>query len=153
MQGGASSMKLHELSPAPGSVKKAYRKGRGAGSGNGKTAGKGHKGQNARSGGGVRPGFEGGQMPLQRRIPKRGFHNIFATHYATVNVDALNKFEDGAVVDEKAIVEAGLVKKTLDGIKILGNGELTKKLTVNVKAYSSSAKAKIEQAGGKAEVI
>lgn len=146
-------MKLHELSPAPGSVKKAYRKGRGPGSGNGKTAGKGHKGQNARSGGGVRPGFEGGQMPLQRRLPKRGFNNIFATVYATVNVSDLNKFEDGAVVDEKAIVEAGLLKKTLDGVKILGNGTLNKKLTVNVKAYSESAKQKIEQAGGKAEVI
>ncbi len=146
-------MKLHELSPAPGSAKKSFRVGRGAGSGNGKTAGKGHKGQNARSGGGVRPGFEGGQMPLHRRIPKRGFNNIFAVRYATINVEALNKFEDGAVVDEKAIVAAGLLKKTLDGVKILGNGELTKKLTVNVKAYSESAKNKIEQAGGKAEVI
>lgn len=147
-------MKLHELSPAPGAVKKAYRKGRGAGSGNGKTAGKGHKGQNARSGGGVRPGFEGGQMPLQRRLPKRGFNNIFATRYATVNVGDLNdRFEDGAVVDEKALLEKGLLKKTLDGVKILGNGELNKKLSVNVKAYSESAKQKIEQAGGKAEVI
>lgn len=146
-------MKLHELSPAPGSTKKAYRKGRGAGSGNGKTAGKGHKGQNARSGGGVRPGFEGGQMPLTRRLPKRGFNNIFATQYAAINVSALNVFEDGAVVDEKAIVEAGLVKKTLDGIKILGSGELTKKLTVNVKAFSAAAKQKIEAAGGKAEVM
>ena len=146
-------MKLHELSPAAGSTKKAFRKGRGAGSGNGKTAGKGHKGQNARSGGGVRPGFEGGQMPLQRRVPKRGFNNIFATRYATINVADLNKFEDGAVVDAKAIIEAGLLKKALDGVKILGKGELTKKLTVNVKAYSESAKQKIEQAGGKAEVI
>jgi len=146
-------MKLHELSPVPGSNKKAYRKGRGAGSGNGKTAGKGHKGQNARSGGGVRPGFEGGQMPLQRRVPKRGFNNIFATKYATINVSDLNRFEDGAVVDTKAIVDAGLLKKTLDGVKILGNGEITKKLTVTVKAYSESAKQKIEQAGGKAEVI
>ena len=146
-------MKLHELSPAPGSSKKAFRKGRGAGSGNGKTAGKGHKGQNARSGGGVRPGFEGGQMPLTRRLPKRGFTNIFATRYAAINVSDLNVFEDGAVVDEKAIVEAGLVKKTLDGIKILGNGELTKKLTVNAKAFSASAKQKIEAAGGKAEVM
>jgi len=146
-------MKLHELSPAAGSTKKAFRKGRGAGSGNGKTAGKGHKGQNARSGGGVRPGFEGGQMPLQRRVPKRGFNNIFATRYATINVSDLNKFEDGAVVDAKAIIEAGLLKKALDGVKILGKGELTKKLTVNVKAYSESAKQKIEQAGGKAEVI
>ena len=119
-------MKLHELSPAPGSVKDVKRKGRGAGSGNGKTAGKGHKGQNARSGGGVRPGFEGGQMPLQRRIPKRGFNNIFAKKYAAINVSALERFEDGATVDEKAIIEAGILKKPLDGIKILGNGELTK---------------------------
>ena len=146
-------MKLHELSPAPGSNKKAFRVGRGAGSGNGKTAGKGHKGQNARSGGGVRPGFEGGQMPLMRRIPKRGFVNIFATKYAIVNVGDLNRFEDGAVVDEKALVEGGMIKKTLDGIKVLGNGELTKKLTVNVAAFSKSAKQKIEEAGGKAEVI
>ncbi|MDR2931839.1 MAG: 50S ribosomal protein L15 [Oscillospiraceae bacterium] len=146
-------MNLHELSPAPGSNKSSFRKGRGHGSGNGKTAGKGHKGQQARSGGGVRPGFEGGQMPLQRRIPKRGFNNIFATVYATVNVSDLNKFEDGAVVDTEAIVKAGLLKKTLDGVKILGNGELTKKLTVNVKAFSESARQKIEQAGGKAEVI
>ena len=138
-------MKLHELSPAPGSVKKAFRKGRGSGSGNGKTAGKGHKGQNARSGGGVRPGFEGGQMPLTRRLPKRGFNNIFATKYAAINVSDLNVFEDGAVVDEAAIVAAGLVKKTLDGIK--------KKLTVNAKAFSASAKQKIEAAGGKAEVM
>lgn len=146
-------MKLHELSPVPGSKTKAFRKGRGAGSGNGKTAGKGHKGQNARSGGGVRPGFEGGQMPLQRRIPKRGFNNIFATTYATVNVSDLNRFEDGAVVDQQALIEAGLIKKPLDGIKVLGKGELSKKLTVNVKAYSASAKQKIEAAGGKAEVI
>ncbi|MEM1485175.1 50S ribosomal protein L15 [Oscillospiraceae bacterium PP1C4] len=145
-------MKLHELSPAPGSNKDCYRKGRGHGSGNGKTAGKGHKGQNARSGGGVRPGFEGGQMPLQRRVPKRGFVNLFATKYATINVSELEKFEDGAVVDAQAIVEAGLVKKTLDGIKVLGNGELTKKLTVNCAAFSASAKEKIEKAGGKAEV-
>ena len=146
-------MKLHELSPAPGSTKKAFRKGRGAGSGNGKTAGKGHKCQNARSGGGVRPGFEGGQMPLTRRLPKRGFTNIFATKYATINVGDLNRFEDGAVVDEAAIVAAGLVKKTMDGIKVLGNGELEKKLTVNAKAFSASAKQKIEAAGGKAEVM
>ena len=145
-------MKLHELSPAPGSVKDVKRKGRGAGSGNGKTAGKGHKGQNARSGGGVRPGFEGGQMPLQRRIPKRGFNNIFAKKYAAINVSALGRFEDGATVDEKAIIEAGILKKPLDGIKILGNGELTKKLTVSVAAFSASAKQKIEAAGGKAEV-
>ena len=145
-------MKLHELSPAPGSVKDVKRKGRGAGSGNGKTAGKGHKGQNARSGGGVRPGFEGGQMPLQRRIPKRGFNNIFAKKYEAINVSALERFEDGATVDEKAIIEAGILKKPLDGIKILGNGELTKKLTVSVAAFSASAKQKIEAAGGKAEV-
>lgn len=146
-------MNLHELSPVPGSRTKSYRKGRGAGSGNGKTAGKGHKGQNARSGGGVRPGFEGGQMPLQRRLPKRGFTNIFATEYATVNVSDLNRFEDGTAVDEKVLVEAGLLKKTLDGVKILGNGELTKKLSVSVKAFSESARKKIEAAGGKAEVI
>lgn len=146
-------MKLHELSPAPGSVKKSFRKGRGHGSGNGKTAGKGHKGQNARSGGGVRPGFEGGQMPLARRVPKRGFNNIFATKYATINVSDLNKFEDGATVDANAIVEAGLIKKTFDGVKVLGRGEISKKLTVNVSAFSEGAKKKIEEAGGKAEVI
>ena len=145
-------MKLHELSPAPGSNTDVFRKGRGHGSGNGKTAGKGHKGQNARSGGGVRPGFEGGQMPLARRVPKRGFNNIFATKYATINVSDLNCFEDGAVVDTNAILAAGLLKKTLDGVKILGNGELTKKLTVNAAAFSASAKQKIEEAGGKAEV-
>ena len=146
-------MKLHELSPAPGSVKAGYRVGRGAGSGNGKTAGKGHKGQNARAGGGVRPGFEGGQMPLQRRIPKRGFVNIFATKYATINVADLSRFEDGAVVDAEAIKAAGLLKNTLDGVKVLGRGELTKKLTVNVAAFSEGAKSKIEAAGGKAEVV
>ena len=146
-------MKLNELTPAPGSAKKAFRKGRGAGSGNGKTAGKGHKGQNARSGGGVRPGFEGGQMPLQRRIPKRGFVNIFATKYATINVDALNVFEDGAVVDTAALIETGILKKECDGVKILSNGTLTKKLTVKANGFSAAAKAKIEAAGGKAEVI
>lgn len=146
-------MKLHELSPAPGSVKEGFRVGRGPGSGNGKTAGKGHKGQNARSGGGVRPGFEGGQMPLQRRLPKRGFVNIFGTKYATINVEDLNRFENGAVVDAKAIVEAGLLKKTLDGVKVLGRGEITKKLTVKVAAFSEGAKSKIEAAGGKAEVV
>ena len=146
-------MKLFELSPAEGSRRDAYRKGRGAASGNGKTAGKGHKGQKARSGGGVRPGFEGGQMPLARRVPKRGFNNIFATKYVGINVDALNRFEDGAVVDEAAIVAAGLVKKTLDGIKILGRGELTKNLTVKVTAFSAAAKEKIEKAGGKAEEV
>lgn len=146
-------MKLYELSPAEGSVKKSYRKGRGPGSGNGKTAGKGHKGQNARSGGGVRPGFEGGQMPMTRRIPKRGFNNIFATKYATVNVADLDRFVDGTVVDAELLVASGLVKKTLDGIKVLGNGELSKNLTVKAAAFSASAKEKIEKAGGKAEVM
>ena len=146
-------MKLHELSPAPGSVREVKRIGRGHGSGQGKTAGKGHKGQKARAGRGMRPGFEGGQMPLQRRIPKRGFVNIFATNYAIVNIAALNKFEDGAVVDTKALQDAGIIKNAKDGVKVLGNGELTKKLTVQVAAYSESAKAKIEAAGGKAEVI
>ena len=147
-------MKLHELSPAPGSSKAAFRKGRGHGSGNGKTAGKGHKGQWARSGGGVRPGFEGGQMPLQRRIPKRGFTNYpFRTEYAALNVSALNMFEDGATVTAETIMAAGLIKQPLDGIKILGNGELTKKLTVQVAAFSETAKQKIESVGGKAEVV
>ena len=146
-------MKLHELSPVPGSNKKSFRVGRGPGSGNGKTSGRGHKGLKARSGGHVRPGFEGGQMPFHMRSPKRGFNNIFATKYAYVNVGDLNRFEDGAVVDAAAIVEAGLVKKTLDGIKVLGKGDLTKKLTINAAAFSASAKQKIEEAGGKAEVI
>ncbi|MBS7176780.1 50S ribosomal protein L15 [Massiliimalia timonensis] len=147
-------MKLHELSPAAGSVKDVKRIGRGHGSGNGKTAGKGHKGQKARSGGGVRPGFEGGQMPLQRRIPKRGFNNIFAKQYVIVNVSDLEaKFEDGAVIDSKAIVEAGLTKKVLDGIKVLGNGEVTKSFTVKAAAFSKSAVEKIEKAGGKTEVM
>ncbi|MCL2857747.1 MAG: 50S ribosomal protein L15 [Oscillospiraceae bacterium] len=147
-------MKLHELAPAPGSVRKAFRKGRGPASGNGKTAGRGHKGQNSRSGGGVRPGFEGGQMPLQRRLPKRGFNNYnFATHYVTVNLDDLNRFEDGATVDAASLKEIGLIKKTLDGIKVLGRGEVTKKLTVKVNAFSQTAKQKIESSGGKAEVI
>ena len=145
-------MKLHELSPAPGSAKKAFRKGRGAGSGNGKTAGYGHKGQLARSGH-VRPGFEGGQMPLKRRVPKRGFNNIFASKFTAINVSDLNRFEDGAVVDTKALLDAGVIKKANDGVKILGRGELTKKLTVNVAAFSEGAKKKIEEAGGKAEVI
>jgi large subunit ribosomal protein L15 len=145
-------MKLHELAPAPGSAQESFRKGRGAGSGNGKTSGKGHKGQKARSGGGVRPGFEGGQMPLQRRIPKRGFNNIFASEIVAINIDALNRFEDGAVVDAEAISKAGIVKNTRDGIKILGRGELTKKLTVVAAAFSATAKEKIEAAGGKAEV-
>ena len=146
-------MKLNELSPAAGSVKEAYRKGRGHGSGNGKTAGRGHKGQKARSGGGVRIGFEGGQMPLARRIPKRGFHNIFAKPLESVNVSALEKFEDGAVVDAKALLDAGVLSKCTYGVKILGNGEITKKLTVKASAFSESAKAKIEAAGGKAEVV
>ena len=146
-------MKLNELSPATGSVREAYRKGRGAGSGNGKTAGRGHKGQKARSGGGTRIGFEGGQMPLARRIPKRGFHNIFAKPLESVNVSALEKFEDGAVVDAKALLDAGILSKCTYGVKILGNGEITKKLTVKASAFSKSAKAKIEAAGGKAEVV
>lgn len=145
-------MKLHELSPASGSQKAAKRVGRGAGSGTGKTAGKGHKGQNARSGGGVRPGFEGGQMPLQRRIPKRGFNNIFATRYATVNVSQLNRFRKGSKVDAAALKKAGLIKKEYDGVKVLGNGELTKSLTVIAAKFSASAKEKIEEVGGKAEV-
>ena len=146
-------MKLHELSPVPGSNQKAYRKGRGNGSGNGKTAGRGQKGQWARSGGGVRVGFEGGQMPLQRRLPKRGFNNIFATEYAIVKVSDLEKFEAGSVVDAKALLEKGIIRKTLDGVKGLGNGTLTKELTVKLNAYSASAKEKIEKAGGKAEVM
>jgi large subunit ribosomal protein L15 len=146
-------MKLQDLKPAEGSTQAAFRKGRGEGSGNGKTAGRGQKGQWARSGGGVRPGFEGGQMPLARRLPKRGFHNIFGTENAVVNVSDLNKFEDGAVVTVADLVAAGLVKKTLDGVKVLGSGELTKKLTVQAAAFSASAKEKIEAAGGKAEVI
>ena len=146
-------MKLHELAPAEGSVREVKRIGRGHGSGQGKTAGKGHKGQKARSGHGMRPGFEGGQMPLQRRVPKRGFNNIFATKYAIVNLAALNCFEDGTVVDVEAMKNAGLVKKTYDGVKILGNGNLAKKLTVKAAAFSESAKSKIEAAGGTAEVI
>lgn len=145
-------MKLHELAPAPGANTESYRRGRGHGSGNGKTAGKGHKGQKARSGGSIRPGFEGGQMPLQRQIPKRGFKNIFATQYAIVNVGDLEIFENGTVVNEQSLVEAGLLKKTLDGVKVLGKGELTKQLTVEVAAFSESAKQKIEEVGGKAEV-
>ena len=147
-------MKLHELSPAAGSKKEVKRIGRGAGSGQGKTAGKGHKGQKARAGRGMRPGFEGGQMPLQRRVPKRGFVNIFGKEFSIVNVSALDQsFEDGAVVDIDALIEKGLVKKVLDGVKILGNGEISKKLTVQVNANSEAAKQKIEAAGGKAEVI
>ena len=146
-------MKLHELSPAPGSVRDVKRIGRGHGSGRGKTAGKGHKGQKARAGRGMQWGFEGGQWPLQRRLPTRGFVNNFATRYTAVNVAALNAFEDGATVDTEALKKAGLVKKIGDGIKVLGNGTLEKKLTVKAAAFSESAKAKIEAAGGKAEVI
>lgn len=147
-------MKLHELQPAVGSVKEVKRIGRGHGSGQGKTAGKGHKGQKARSGGSIRPGFEGGQMPLQRRMPKRGFNNIFAKEYATVNVSDLEaRFESGAVVDAEALISAGAIKKALDGVKILGNGEITKNITVKAAKFSVAAKEKIEKAGGKAEVI
>ena len=146
-------MKLNELSPAQGSTKAAWRKGRGPGSGNGKTTGKGHKGQNARSGGGVRPGFEGGQLPLYRKLPKRGFKNRFAVNYSIVNVAALNKFEDGAVVDLEALLAAKIVRKPLDGLKVLGNGDLTKKLTVKATVFSATAKEKIEAAGGKTEEV
>ena len=146
-------MKLHELSPAEGSVRESYRKGRGPGSGNGKTAGKGHKGQNARSGGGVRPGFEGGQLPLYRKLPKRGFHNKFGKAYAIINVEDLERFEDGAVVDAALLQEVGLVSRIDDGVKVLGNGELTKKLTVKAAVFSNTAKEKIEAVGGKTEVI
>ncbi|MCI7241772.1 MAG: 50S ribosomal protein L15 [Bacilli bacterium] len=147
-------MKLHELSPNPGSVSSRKRVGRGPGSGLGKTSGKGHKGQNARSGGGVRVGFEGGQLPLFRRLSKRGFNNFeFRTVYATVNVSDLNRFEDGTTVTPELLIETGLVKKELDGIKVLGNGELTKKLVVKANKFSGSAKEKIENNGGKAEVI
>lgn len=147
-------MKLHELAPAA-PTKKAWRKGRGPGSGNGKTGGRGHKGQQARSGGGVRIGFEGGQMPAYRRLPKRGFNNArFATEYAIVNLSVLDKaFEDGAVVDLVALVEANIISKPLDGLKVLGNGNLTKKLTVKAQKISEAAKAKIEAAGGTVEVI
>ena len=147
-------MKLHELSPAEGSVKAGFRKGRGAGSGNGKTAGKGHKGQNARSGGGVRPGFEGGQLPLYRKLPKRGFNNArFGNAYAVVNVKSLNKFNDGDVVDAAALLSAGIINNLFDGVKVLGEGELTKKLTVKAAVFSASAKEKIEAVGGKTEVV
>ena len=147
-------MKLHELSPAEGSVKEKFRKGRGAGSGNGKTAGKGHKGQNARSGGGVRPGFEGGQLPLYRKLPKRGFNNYrFGKQYVIVNVQSLNVFEDGEVIDCATLLAAGVIAKSCDGVKILGEGELTKKLTVKAAVFSASAKEKIEAVGGKTEVV
>ena len=146
-------MKLNELCPAPGSRKNAFRVGRGLGSGNGKTSGRGQKGQKSRSGGGVRTGFEGGQMPLYRRLPKRGFKNIFANVYAEVNVETLNRFEDGATVDAVALIEAGVLKNVRDGVRILGNGELTKKLTVVANGFTKSAEEKITAAGGKVEVI
>ena len=146
-------MKLFELKPGEGSTKDTKRKGRGHGSGNGKTAGRGHKGQKARSGGGVRIGFEGGQMPLYRRLPKRGFTNIFAKKYVSVNVEVLDKFNDGDEVTAEALLEKGIISKTLDGVKILGRGEVTKKVTVKVAKISESAKEKIEKAGGKAEVM
>ena len=146
-------MKIHELAPVAGSTFVGKRKGRGAGSGNGKTAGRGHKGQHARSGGGVRPGFEGGQMPLSRRVPKRGFNNIFAKPLTAINLNVLNKFEDGAVVDAAALIEAGVINACPYGLKVLANGTVTKKVTVKAAAFSESAKEKIEQAGGKAEVV
>ena len=146
-------MKLHELSPAPGSRKTRIRRGRGLGSGLGKTAGRGQKGQNSRSGGGVRTGFEGGQMPLYRRLPKRGFKNIFAKEYAEVNVSSLNRFDDGAVVDPVALIEERILKNVRDGVRILGNGELTKKLTVKANGFTKTAENKIKAAGGEVEVI
>ena len=146
-------MKLHELHPAEGSTSAKKRLGRGSGSGLGKTSGKGHKGAKARSGGGKRPGFEGGQMPLYRRVPKRGFTNVFGTEYAEVNVERLEVFENGATVNAAALLEKKIIRKELDGVKILGGGELTKKLTVKAAKFSGSAKEKIEAAGGKAEVI
>ena len=146
-------MKLYELSPAEGSTKGNFRKGRGAGSGNGKTAGKGHKGQNARSGGGVRPGFEGGQIPLYRRLPKRGFNNVFAKHYAIVNVSDLEVFENDSVITTEVLLEKRIIRKALDGVKILGRGELTKKVTVQAAIFSAGAKEKIESVGGKCEVV
>ncbi len=146
-------MKLHELAPAPGSKKVRTRVGRGLGSGLGKTSGKGHKGQNSRSGGGVRSGFEGGQMPLYRRLPKRGFYNKFGKEFAEVNVETLNRFEDGATVDPVALIEAGILKNVCDGVRILGNGELTKSLTVIANGFTKSAEEKIKAAGGKVEVV
>lgn len=146
-------MDLHELVPARGSVKEGKRKGRGAGTGNGKTAGRGHKGQKARSGGGVRAGFEGGQMPLARRVPKRGFNNIFSKKYEEINVSALNVFEDGATIGTEELLGRRVISKCRDGVKVLGNGEITRKLTVRAAAFSETAKNKIEAAGGKAEVV
>ena len=146
-------MELHQLSPVPGSTQVGKRKGRGHGSGNGKTGGRGHKGQKARSGGKVRTGFEGGQMPLVRRVPKRGFINVFAKPLTAINLAALNRFEDGAVVDAAALIEMGVISECPNGLKVLSNGTLTKKITVKAAAFSESAKEKIEQAGGKAEVV
>ena len=146
-------MKLHELAPVAGSTFVGKRKGRGVGTGNGKTGGRGHKGQKARSGGKVRVGFEGGQMPLVRRIPKRGFNNVFAKPLTAINLTVLNRFEDGAVVDAAALIEKGIIDACPYGLKVLANGTLTKKITVKAAAFSESAKEKIEQAGGKAEVI
>ena len=147
-------MKLHELSPQEGSVQEKFRKGRGPGSGNGKTAGKGHKGQNARSGGGVRPGFEGGQLPLYRKLPKRGFNNYrFGKKYAVINVQSLNKFNDGDVVDCEALLALRIINNVFDGVKVLGEGDLTKKLTVKATVFSANAKEKIEAVGGKTEVV
>ena len=146
-------MKLHELAPVPGSTQVGKRKGRGVGTGNGKTGGRGHKGQKARSGGKIRAGFEGGQMPLVRRIPKRGFNNIYAKPLTAINLASLNRFEDGAIVDAAALIEAGVISSCPYGLKVLSNGTLTKKVTVKAAAFSASAKEKIEQAGGKAEVV
>ena len=146
-------MKLHELAPVAGSTQVGKRKGRGVGTGNGKTGGRGHKGQHARYGGQTRVGFEGGQMPLVRRVPKRGFINVFAKPLTAVNVAVLNKFEDGTVVDAAALIEKGIIDSCPNGLKVLSNGNLTKKLTVKAAAFSESAKEKIEQAGGKAEVV
>lgn len=146
-------MKLHELAPADGSKKNRNRVGRGLGSGNGKTSGRGMKGQKSRSGGGVRTGFEGGQMPIYRRLPKRGFKNIWAKTYAEVNVETLNRFEDGAIIDPVVLVESGILKNVQDGIRILGGGELTKRLTVRANGFTKSAESKISAAGGKVEVI
>jgi len=146
-------MKLNELKPADGARKDKVRVGRGTGSGCGKTSGRGHKGQKARSGGGVRVGFEGGQMPIYRRLPKRGFKNIWRKEYVEINVASLNVFDDGATVDAGTLIDKGIVKNALDGVRILGNGELSKKLTVKAKGFSKGALAKIEAAGGSAEVV
>ena len=146
-------MKLHELKPTDGARKDKVRVGRGTGSGSGKTSGRGHKGQKARSGGGVRPGFEGGQMPIYRRLPKRGFKNVWRKEFAEVNVEVLNLFDDGTEVDAVVLIEAGILKNVLDGVRILGNGSLTKKLTVKAQGFTKSAKEKIEAVGGRAEVV